>query len=211
MGPAMDAITHLLVGRLLAEAVGGAGAPALAWLAVVFAVLPDLDTLTWAFPRLRRYVQHRGLTHTVPFGLALSLAAGGLFAAVGWSSFLAAAGIAFAGFLSHVLLDVLNWGAPVLWPLRHERFEWTVHGGFTWSALLSALGLVAMTATATWAPALSGPLAAVLAGAGAAYLGLRATMKLLVARRHPGARLLPTGNPLVWRVIERAPGDAVGA
>ena len=203
----MDAITHLLVGRLLAEAVGGAS-PALAWLAVLFAVLPDFDTITWAFPGLRRWLHHRGVTHTLPFGALASVLAGLVFALAGWSSFVAAFAVAFVAFLSHVALDVLNWGAPVLWPLRRGRLEWTVHGGFRWSAILSALGLVAMTAASTWAPAVAGPLAAGLALAGAAYLVLRALVKLAAARRHPGARLLPTGNPFVWHVIEAEPAGA---
>ena len=199
----MDAITHLLVGRLLAAPLGGP----LGWLATLFAVLPDFDTLAWAFPRLRRWVSHRGITHTLPFGLAASAVAGLVFALAGWSSFLPAFAVAFAAFLTHVGLDVLNWGAPVLWPWRAGRLEWTVHGGFGWSAGLSALGLLLLGGVQLAWPERLGLLAALLAALFVAYLALRASVKLVAGRRHRGARLLPTGNPFVWRVLDAPDAD----
>lgn len=194
----MDAITHLFVGRLLGVPLGGP----LGWLVTLFAVLPDFDTVSWAFPRLRRYVTHRGVTHTLPFGVAASLLAGAVFAFAGWSSFAAAFGAAMLGFLSHVALDVLNWGAPVAWPVRRQRVAWTIHGGFVWSAALSAAGLCALALVHAWAPQALAGLVAFLGGGFAAYLALRACLKLWAARRHPGRTLLPTGNPLVWRVLD---------
>lgn len=196
----MDAIAHLLVGRLLAGTLG-ADQVALGWLATVFAILPDFDTVTWAFPRLRRYVQHRGLTHTLPFGLGASLLAGVLFALVGWAPFLTATGVAFAGFLSHVALDVLNWGAPVLWPWDRRRVEWTVHGGFAWSAGISASSIAVLALVETWAPSAATALALSMGAVFLAYLGLRSVLKWATVRKHPGRRVVPTGNPFVWRVV----------
>ena len=199
----MDAITHLLVGRLLAAGLGP-DAAALGWLATAFAVLPDADTVSWAFPRLRRFVRHRGITHTLPFGVAASLAAGALFALAGWAPFAAAFAVAMAGFLSHVALDVLNWGAPVLWPWRRRPVEWTLHAGFVWSAVVSASGLVLLAAAHAARPGAVPLLAALMAAGLLGHLGVRAAAKLAWARRHPGRRLVPTAHPLVWRVIERA-------
>lgn len=198
----MDFITHLLVGRLLAAPLGGP----LGWLATLFAVLPDFDTITWAFPRLRRYLSHRGLTHTLPFGVVASLLAGAVFAAMGWAPFLVATGVALLAFLTHVALDVLNWGAPVLWPLHRRRVEWTVHGGFVWSAGLSAAGIVVLGLAAALRPDLLVPLAAIMGAAFAGYLAMRASLKLWASRRHRGRRLLPTANPFRWHVLDE---DAV--
>lgn len=200
----MDAITHLLVGRLLAEGLAPGSTTALGWLVTLFAVLPDFDTVSWAFPRLRRYIRHRGLTHTLPFGIAASLVAGGVFALVGWAPFHVAALLAFVGFASHVTLDVLNWGAPVLAPWRRRSVEWTIHGGFVWSAAFSAASLVALGLAQAWAPHAVGWLAGGLGAAFAAYLVLRASLKLRTTRRNPGRRVVPTGNPFVWLVAEPA-------
>ena len=194
----MDAITHLLVGRVLAHAVGGGP---LGWLVTAFAVLPDVDTVTWAFPRLRRYLQHRGLTHTLPFGAAASALAAAGFALAGWASFPVAFLVAFGGWSSHVLLDVLNWGAPVLAPWRRARVEFTVHGGFVWSAVLATLGTIALAAVDAWAPAIAPALAAAFAAAYVAYFGIRIAARLHFGRRHPGRRLVPTWNPLVWMAV----------
>jgi membrane-bound metal-dependent hydrolase YbcI (DUF457 family) len=196
----VDGITHLLVGRLLAASMP-ASAPALGWVATLFAVLPDFDTVTWFVPATRKWLRHRGLTHTIPFGVAASLVAGAACALAGWASFPAAAGVALLAWTSHVALDVLNWGAPVLWPLRRAPVEWTVHGGFAWSAGLSASGVVLLSLVQWRAPALAGPLAAAFAAAFLAYLALRVALKLRVARRNPGARLVPTGNPFVWAIV----------
>lgn len=194
----MDGITHLFVGRLLAALFPDA--PSLGWLVTVFAVLPDLDTVTWFVPRLRRFLHHRGITHTLPFGIAAALLAAAIVSVAGGAAFLPAFAAAMLGFLSHVALDVLNWGAPVLWPVRKRPVEWTVHGGFAWTAGLSAAGLLVLL--------VAGPFAAVVSAVFGflflSYLALRAGLKLLASRRHPGARLIPTGNPFVWRVVADA-------
>lgn len=200
----MDLLTHLLAGRLLA--VLGPGGGPLAVLATVFAVLPDADTVTWPFPRLRRYVQHRGATHSLAFGAAASLLAAGLFQLAGWASFGLAFLVAFAAFLSHVLLDVLNWGCLLLWPFRHRPVEHTVHAGFAWSAGLSAAGVLLLEVLRGLAPALAAPAAAAMAVLFGAYLAFRLAMRARAARRTPaGHRVVPTGNPFVWRVVGREP------
>lgn len=197
----MDGITHLLVGRLLA---GAAPSPALGWIATLYAVLPDFDTITWFVPPLRRYMRHRGFTHTLPFGLVASVTGAIICALAGWAPFGLALVFALLGFASHVTLDVLNWGAPVLWPWRGRALEWTVHGGFAWSAGLSIVSLGALAALHRWVPSIENKVSAALAVAFAAYLGLRAALKLRALRQNPGAHLLPTGNPLVWVVAEAA-------
>lgn len=197
----MDALTHLFVGRLLAAGLAGSEhAVALGWIATVFAVLPDADTVTWAVKPLRRYVRHRGITHTLPFGIGASLLAGALAATFSWAPFWAAATVAFVGFLTHVGLDVLNWGAPVLWPWRKTTVEWTIHGGFLWSALFSASSVVVLTLLTSFAPHAVGWTAAAMAAGFVGYLALRATSKLVQQRRHPGQWILPTANPFRWRV-----------
>lgn len=193
----MDAITHLHVGALFAIALGP-DAGLLAFLAIAFAVLPDVDTLTWAFPRLRRYLQHRGATHSLLFGAAASALAAGALSLGGWVAFPAAFLVAFVAFLTHVALDVLNWGCLLLWPFRSTRIEHTIHGGFTWSAGLSAASLAVMVVLWTQATHLLAVFASVVAIAFIGYLLLRLSLRQAFSRRHPGHRLLPTANPLVW-------------
>lgn len=197
----MDAITHLLVGRLLATGLD----PGLGALATVFAVLPDADTLTWAVPRLRRYLAHRGATHSLAFGVLASALAGGLFALMGWSSFGAAFLVALAGFLTHVTLDVLNWGCLLLWPFSRRRVERTVHAGFAWSAGLSVAGLLALEGVGAWVPSLKPWFAAGFAGFLVGHFALRLALREFAARRTPGRRLVPTGNPLRWLAVSDPP------
>lgn len=195
----MDGITHILVGRLLASAFPAS--PALGWVATLFAVLPDFDTITWVVKPLRRYLRHRGLTHTLPFGVGASLVAGVVCALAGWAPFVPTVLVAMLGWASHVTLDVLNWGAPVLAPWRRAPLEWTIHGGFAWSAALSVGSLATLFALHLRAPAWEAPVSWAMGAAFVAYLAFRAAMKLRAMRRHPGERVIPTGNPLVWAVM----------
>lgn len=194
----VDAVTHLLAGRLIAAGLGGG---ALGWLATAFAVLPDVDTVSWAFPRLQKWIRHRGLTHTLPFGALSALAAAGLFAALGWAPFGVAFLVAFGAWGSHVALDVLNWGAPVLAPWRRGRVEFTVHGGFAWSAGVAAALNVLLAVLALTAPPVAAVAAGVVAAAYVLYFGVRIAAKIHARSRHPGRRLVPTWNPLVWVAV----------
>lgn len=193
----MDAITHLLVGRILATGLGGA----LGTLATVFAVLPDADTLVWAAPPLRKWLTHRGATHSLVFGVAASALAGLLFWLAGWSSFGLAFLVALAGFLTHVALDVLNWGCLLLWPFSRRPVERTVHAGFAWSAGLSVAGLVALEGVGAWMPWLKPWLAAGFAAFLVGHMALRLVLRHLAGRRHPGRILVPTGNPFRWLAV----------
>lgn len=98
---------------------GGAGVLALA-------TLPDSD-------HQLPFVKHRGITHTLPFILAVS----GVLGALGWQlgqgsyqplggSPRAAAfgfGVGLIGLGSHLLADMLTpSGVAVLWPLSRERY-----------------------------------------------------------------------------------------
>lgn len=195
----MDAITHIFVGRLLAATLG-AGSAQLGWLVTLFAILPDFDTVAWAVPRLRRYLTHRGVTHTLLFGLGASLVAGSVYALLGWAPFSVAFGLALVGFLTHLALDILNWGAPVLWPVSRRRIEWTIHGGFAWSAGVAAAGILALAVLQALAPETLLAIATAMATAFVGYLAFRAALRWNAMRRHPGRRVLPTGNPFVWRL-----------
>lgn len=206
--PRVDFLTHLFVGRLLATFVGAGSVP-LAALATLFAVLPDADTVTWAFPRLRRWLHHRGATHSLLFGVLASAAAGTLFAFAGWSSFGVAFAVALLAFLTHVGLDVLNWGCLLLWPARRARVEYTVHAGFAWSAALSTAGMVLLETLRRLAPEAVLPVALATSGLFVAYFALRVASRVRAGRRAPGRRLLPTANPFVWLVAgEVRPGRA---
>lgn len=187
----MDAVTHLLVGRLLAEALGPA--TPLGVLAQVFAVLPDVDTITWAVPRLRRWLRHRGATHSLLFGALASLVAAGIATLAADAPFLLAAVVSFAAFLTHVALDVLHWGCQLLWPFSPRHVEHTVHGGLQASAMVSSAGFV-LVLVLPWT-ALPIGLALV------AYFATRIVLRWRAERRH-GRRVYPTANPLVWVMAE---------
>lgn len=199
----MDFLTHLLVGRLLATFAGDGSAP-LAALAMLFAVLPDVDTVTWAVPRLRRWLRHRGATHSLLFGVLASALAGTVFALAGWASFPVAFAVALAGFLSHVALDVLNWGCLLLWPVRRARVEYTVHAGFVWSAGLSTATMLLLETLRRLAPEAVLPVALAASALLVSYFALRVAARLRAGRRAPGRRLLPTANPFVWLVAGEA-------
>ena len=183
----MDAVTHLLVGRLLAEALGPS--TPLGVLAQVFAVLPDVDTVTWAAPRLRRWLRHRGATHSLLFGALASLAAAGIATLAAGAPFLLAALVSFGAFLTHVGLDVLHWGCQLLWPFSPRPIEHTLHGGLRASAMVSTAGFL-LVLLAPWTAL---PIAILLVGY---FLG-RLLLRWRAERRH-GRRVYPTANPLVW-------------
>ncbi len=199
----MDGITHLFVGLLLGASLA-AGEPALVALVTAFAVLPDIDTITWAFPKAFPGLRHRGVTHAIVVGEAAAAMAAAAFAMSGLASFPVAFLFASIGFLSHVMLDILNWGCLALWPWVRTPIEYTVQPGLTGTAVTSTAGLVVLGGTYALAP---GRLAAVVAVFGSlfiAYLALRVVLKVVahgVHGRDPW--ILPTANPFVWLVYPR--------
>ena len=127
----MDAITHGLVGGLLArlgptEKLGGAATA----VGATAAVLPDLDYILFLQGPGAYFCHHRGATHSLALGLLLT-AFVALFAnaATGKRAFGAFFGVALAGFLSHLLLDFLTpFGTRVLFPFSDHRLAFDVLG-----------------------------------------------------------------------------------
>ena len=120
----MDAITHGLVGALIArlgptEKLGGSATAVCA----VSAVLPDLDyALLLAGPGAY-YCHHREATHSLVAGIVLAtIVAAIATAATGKKAFGTFWGLALAGFLSHILLDALTpFGTLAFFPFSDRR------------------------------------------------------------------------------------------
>lgn len=121
----MDSLSHALVGVAVAGLSGHQ--PALADPIYIAAVLgaqaPDFDIIALARGNVAYLRQHRAFSHSLP-GVALWSAA----IAVAIHFFMPAATTAqiflwaFAGGLSHTLLDYFNsHGVAILWPFRRER------------------------------------------------------------------------------------------
>ena len=129
----MDNITHTLVGLMLARAGLnrlGAGATALV---IVGANLPDVDLVTAVAGRLTYLEYHRGWTHSFALAPLLALLPLPVWwlavrkRGVGLKSFAIAWAAAFAGGLSHLLLDALNsYGVRLMLPFSDDwyRLDW---------------------------------------------------------------------------------------
>jgi inner membrane protein len=128
-------------GRVTWAAAGLAGV-------YLLTTLPDVDH------RLP-LVEHRGVTHTLAFALAV----GGACAAIGWvlplpgvDRVTVAAGLGGVGvlaILAHLLADALTYaGVPLLWPLtgRSFSFSLTTADSRLWNGGLFALGVFATAA-----------------------------------------------------------------
>lgn len=126
------------------------------WAAAGLAGMYLLTTLPDVDHRLP-LVEHRGVTHTLAFALAVGAACG----AVGWVAGVPgvpratlAAGLAGVGFLAiaaHLLADALTYaGVPLLWPLsgRSFSFSLTTADSRLWNGGLFALGVFATAAAA---------------------------------------------------------------
>jgi inner membrane protein len=121
----MDSLSHALVGVAVAGLSGHQ--PALGDPIYIAAVLgaqaPDFDIVAQARGSMAYLRQHRGFSHSIP-GVALFAAAiaAGIKLAIPQADIVQALLWAFAGGLSHALLDYFNsHGAAILWPLRRER------------------------------------------------------------------------------------------
>jgi inner membrane protein len=121
----MMGATHMAAGALVGYGVGVYTAQPpeavalLAGLGVVCAILPDIDhpnslirnrtgVLGWL---VGGWMNHRGITHTVPVAVAVGIVAALLLPVV-------AALVVFGAYASHLLLDALTRsGVPLAWPL----------------------------------------------------------------------------------------------
>ena len=76
----------------------------------------------WYFRPLQWFVSHRGIFHTIIFGLIVSFVLYFVNAFVGYGF--------FAGYLSHLFLDILTpSGVRLFWPLSETRVGFGVRSG----------------------------------------------------------------------------------
>jgi len=121
----MDSLSHALIGIAVA---GFSGQPLSFYdpiylAAILGAQAPDFDIIAQLKGNFSYLRQHRAASHSIP-GLAIwSLLIGAsLHFFVPQTNILALLGWAFAGGLSHIIIDYFNThGAAILWPVRKER------------------------------------------------------------------------------------------
>ncbi|MGA9163416.1 MAG: metal-dependent hydrolase [Thiobacillus sp.] len=104
--------SHLAVPLALTLALGGdIVPPGLMALALVCAVLPDIDALgLWLGIPYEHPFGHRGFTHSLPFAVALAGAGTLLAPALGFSDPLTAFGVLLVSAASHGLIDAMTNG-----------------------------------------------------------------------------------------------------
>ncbi len=121
----MDALSHALIGLAVAGLSGqpvSAGDPVYI-AAVLGAQAPDFDIIAQVKGSLAYLRQHRAFSHSIPgliiwssliaCGMRLFMPSTNIFVLFGW---------AFAGSLSHVLMDYFNThGTAILWPYQKIR------------------------------------------------------------------------------------------
>jgi inner membrane protein len=121
--------------------------------ALMMALVPDNDV--WI-----PFIKHRGITHTLIFGIPQAIIVGGLIGSVATVTYQSVAvGIvlgmvaAVVGFLSHLVGDALTvgsgkYGINPLWPLSEWEFRigLTNSGSVIWNQGLLFLGIGALLA-----------------------------------------------------------------
>jgi inner membrane protein len=117
--------SHLAVPLALTAALGGdIVPPGLMALALVCAVLPDIDALgLWLGIPYEHPFGHRGFTHSLPFAVALAVA-GTLLAPVLGSDPLTAFGVLLVSAASHGLIDAMTnggLGIALFSPFSNQR------------------------------------------------------------------------------------------
>ena len=121
----MDSLSHGLIGLAVAGLSGHQLSlyDPIYLAAILGAQAPDFDIIAQLKGNFSYLKQHRAFSHSIP-GLGLwSLLIGTLLSLfIPEANFLALCSWAFAGGLSHVLIDYFNThGAAILWPVRKER------------------------------------------------------------------------------------------
>lgn len=174
----MDIVSHglagLVVARASAERLRRAGALA----ALAGALSPDLDAVAKLWDPMASIVVHRIVTHSFVGGVPLAMALGGLVRLIAGGGFWNLAGFAYAGLLSHIVLDAFTpFGTALLWPLDGRR--WSIG---SLHVIDPALGVIVVTGLllTIWWRHLAARVALLALGA---YLVVGvATMKLAEAR-----------------------------
>lgn len=160
-------LSHLAVPLALAVALGpGAMPPGLVALAVVCALLPDLDALgLWLGIPYEHPFGHRGFTHSLPFAVALA-GAGALLAPEFGAQPASAFWLLLVSAASHGLIDGMTnggLGIAFLSPFSHRRrfLPWRVIevSPLRPSALFSRRGLRVLRSELRWVWAPCGVLA----------------------------------------------------
>jgi len=121
----MDSLSHALISIAVA---GLSGHPFSLYDPIFFATVlgaeaPDFDIITGLKGNFSYLRQHRVFSHSIP-GLAIwsMLIAGLLYFFMSQTNLLSLFGWAFAGGLSHIIIDYFNThGVAILWPFRRER------------------------------------------------------------------------------------------
>ena len=220
----MDSLTHLTLGACLGEALLGRrlGKQAML-LGAVAQNLPDIDGLAslW-LPMSESLLVHRGITHSLPVGLA---AAGGLaLLAQRWyaSRFPPSRAVPFGycffffalQICLHDLLDTANaYGTGLLEPFSHQRFSvnllYVADPFFTLPLLSATLALLLFRRKPGW----RAPIALAAVGWAGCYLGYAAFNKsrlkepilaALSAAEIPHSRYIVTPTPLntwLWYIV----------
>ncbi|MFB5189636.1 metal-dependent hydrolase [Alicyclobacillus fastidiosus] len=129
----MDNVTHAAFGvGVFATYTAATGSPhegSLAVAACVAAVAgaewPDLDILARIFGGPVKYLyQHRQISHSIPLWFAASLLIAVITDAFVPGHFWRYAALAFAGTLTHILLDgFTTYGTRALWPFTNRRYR----------------------------------------------------------------------------------------
>jgi inner membrane protein len=124
-GDSMDTLTHGLIGIAVA---GLSGHPAsihdpVYMASVLGAQAPDFDIIVQLYGNFSYIRQHRAFSHSIPglvmWSMLISAGLSFLFSFIHWVKLFA---WAFAGGLSHIIVDCLNThGAAVLWPFCRKR------------------------------------------------------------------------------------------
>ncbi|MDO9009041.1 MAG: metal-dependent hydrolase [Thiobacillus sp.] len=151
-------LSHLAVPLALSVALGrDIVPPGLMALALACAVLPDLDALgLWLGIPYEHPLGHRGLTHSLPFAVALA-GTGVLFAPALDSDPLTVFGVLLVSAASHGLIDALTnggLGVALLSPFSHRRsfLPWRVIevSPLRPSALFSRQGFAVLRSEMRW-------------------------------------------------------------
>jgi len=151
-------LSHLAVPLALTAALGSdIVPPELMALALVCAALPDIDALgLWLGIPYEHPFGHRGITHSLPFAVALA-GAGTLLAPALGADPSAAFAVLLVSAASHGLIDALTnggLGIALLSPFSHQRFflPWRVIevSPLRPSALFSRRGLDVLRSEMRW-------------------------------------------------------------
>jgi membrane-bound metal-dependent hydrolase YbcI (DUF457 family) len=199
----VDIVHHGIIGVAGAGVANAYGQPELAVGFLLGSLLPDLDVLFIALGKSRFLRLHQGVTHSVVGIPLIGCLAAGIFAVLGWISYVPLAIGIFAGMIVHVLLDIMNtFGVRVLWPLP-QRFS--IDAFFFID--IYVLGASMLFGAAAWEG--SHPVAA--AGAWAAfvlgYAALRGFRRRRIVAQHRLLTAVPSGVfPRTWFVTRREDG-----